>query len=164
MFPMNATHTYELSLQWTGNSGSGTSGYRSYSRDHEIHAPGKAVIAGSSDPAFRGDAQRWNPEELLVAALSQCHMLSYLHLAADAGIVVTAYSDAPVGTMRENPDGSGQFTQVLLRPTVTVADATMRARAETIHDQAEKICFIARSVNFPVRHKPVIAVAGGDGR
>jgi len=155
---MNSTHSYELSLQWTGNTGSGTSSYRAYSREHEIRAVGKPVIAGSSDPAFRGDSQRWNPEELLVAALSQCHMLSYLHLAASAGIVVTAYCDTPLGTMNENPDGSGEFTTVLLRPSVTVAAADMRERADALHADAEKLCFIARSVNFPVHHQPVTVV------
>lgn len=153
---MSAAHSYELMLRWTGNTGSGTSTYRAYGREHEISAPGKPVIAGSSDPAFRGDRQRWNPEELLVAALSQCHMLSYLHLAASAGIVVTAYADTPSGTMIENNDGSGEFTEVVLRPVVTVADASMRERAAALHDDAEKLCFIARSVNFPVHHRPVV--------
>ncbi|MGD0982822.1 MAG: OsmC family protein [Acidimicrobiales bacterium] len=158
---MSSTHSYELSLRWTGNTGSGTSSYRAYGREHEVSAAGKPVIAGSSDPAFRGDPQRWNPEELLVAALSQCHMLSYLHLAASAGIVVTSYSDTPSGTMNENPDGSGEFVEVLLRPEVTVADAGMRERAGALHDDAEKLCFIARSVNFPVRHRPGTVVDPG---
>ena len=104
---------------------------------------------------FAATRQRWNPEELLVAALSQCHMLSYLHLAASAGIVVTAYTDTASGTMKENQDGSGEFTEVVLRPVVTVADASMCDRAEALHDDAEKLCFIARSVNFPVHHRPV---------
>jgi organic hydroperoxide reductase OsmC/OhrA len=155
---MSASHSYELSLKWTGNTGSGTASYRVYGRDHEVSATGKPVIAGSSDPAFRGDPQRWNPEELLVAALSQCHMLSYLHLAANAGVVVTAYADTPSGTMNENPDGSGEFVAVVLRPEVTVADAVMSDRATALHDDAEKLCFIARSVNFPVHHRPVTIV------
>ncbi len=159
---MNTTHSYEVALQWTGNTGSGTSSYRAYGREHEVSAVGKPAIAGSSDPAFRGDSERWNPEELLVAALSQCHMLSYLHLTASAGIIVTAYTDAPLGTMNENPDGSGEFSRVLLRPTVTVADAAMRERAEALHDDAEKLCFIARSVNFPVHHQPVTVVDSRD--
>jgi organic hydroperoxide reductase OsmC/OhrA len=158
---MNATHSYELSLQWTGNTGSGTSNYGAYGREHEISAVGKPVIAGSSDPAFRGDAQRWNPEELLVAALSQCHMLFYLHLAASAGIVVTAYADTPIGTMNENADGSGEFSEVLLRPVVTVADAEECEHAQSLHRDAEKLCFIARSVNFPVQHQPVAVVDSG---
>ncbi len=158
---MHAEHTYELRLEWTGNRGSGTSSYSAYGRDNEIASPGKPVIAGSSDPAFRGDAQRWNPEELLVASLSQCHMLWYLHLAAAGGIVVTAYLDTPVGLMHENPDGSGRFTEVLLRPEVTLADAAARERAASLHDDAGKMCFIARSVSFPVRHEPVTVVESG---
>jgi organic hydroperoxide reductase OsmC/OhrA len=153
---MAGLHSYELALTWTGNTGSGTSGYRAYSRDHEIRAPGKPVIVGSSDPAFRGDKERWNPEELLVAALSQCHMLWYLHLAATAGVVVTAYSDTPVGTLREAEDGSGRFTQVLLRPSVTVTDPQSCERAGSLHAEAHRLCFIARSVNFPVLHEPTI--------
>ena len=153
---MGATHSYELSLRWTGNTGAGTSSYRAYGRQHEISAPDKPVIVGSSDPAFRGDRQRWNPEELLVAALSQCHMLSYLHLAASAGIVVTDYTDTASGTMNENKDGSGEFTEVVLRPIVTVANASMCERAEALHNDAAKLCFIARSVNFPVHHRPVV--------
>ena len=155
---MSASHSYELSVQWTGNTGSGTSDYGAYSRAHEVRAVGKPVIAGSADLAFRGDAQRWNPEELLVAALSQCHMLWYLHLAVDAGVVVTAYADTPLGIMNENPDGSGEFTEVLLRPSVTVADDDMSERADALHDAAEKLCFIARSVNFPVHHQPITVV------
>jgi organic hydroperoxide reductase OsmC/OhrA len=158
---MHAEHTYELRLEWTGNRGSGTSGYSAYGRDNEIASAGKPVIAGSSDPAFRGDPQRWNPEELLVASLSQCHMLWYLHLAAAGGIVVTAYLDTPVGLMHENPDGSGRFTEVLLRPEVTLADAAARERAASLHDDAGKMCFIARSVSFPVRHEPVTVVESG---
>jgi len=157
---MSGTHSYELCLEWNGNIGSGTSSYGAYGRDHEIRSAGKPVIAGSSDPAFRGDPQRWNPEELLVASLSQCHMLWFLHLAATAGVVVTAYVDAPVGSMCEHPDGSGQFTEVVLRPVVTVADAAMRERAADLHHEAEKMCFIARSVNFPVHHEPVTVMQG----
>ena len=155
---MSATHRYELSLTWTGNAGSGTSSYRAYRRDHEVRGSAKPVIEGSSDPGFRGDARRWNPEELLVASLSQCHMLWYLHLAAAGGIVVTAYRDRPVGLMHENPDGSGRFTEVLLRPEVTVADAGALERAAGLHEDAGKMCFIARSVGFPVRHEPVTVV------
>ncbi len=159
---MSTDHSYGLSLRWTGNTGSGTSSYRAYSRDHEVYGAGKPVIVGSSDPVFRGDQSRWSPEELLVSSLSQCHMLWYLHLAATAGIVVTAYSDSPVGTMSENPDGSGQFREVLLRPEVTIAHGAMRERAALLHDDVENMCFVARSVNFPVRHEPVTVVAAGD--
>lgn len=150
-----STHSYELSVRWTGNRGPGTTSYRAFDRSHEVSAPGKPTIAGSSDPAFRGDSQRWNPEELLLAALSQCHLLWYLHLASAAGIVVTEYQDDPVATMVENGDGSGQFQSVVLRPRVTVAAPHMCARAQSLHDDVDAMCFIARSVNFAVFHEPI---------
>jgi organic hydroperoxide reductase OsmC/OhrA len=124
---MPRTHSYRAAILWTGNRGPGTSSYRSYARTHKITVPGKPAIAGSADATFRGEADRWNPEQLLVVSLAQCHLLWYLHLAAIAGIVVTEYADEPLGTLREDPDGSGQFTDVLLRPTVTVAEAAMVA-------------------------------------
>lgn len=144
-------------MTWTGNTGSGTSGYRAFERDHEIGGvgvPGKPVIVGSSDPAFRGKEQRWNPEELLVAGLSQCHMLWYLALCAQAGIVVTAYRDRPAGTMTENPDGSGAFVEVTLHPEVSLADGSRLQDATALHEKAHEMCFIANSVNFPVRAEP----------
>ena len=159
---MAVTHRYEMTVRWTGNTGSGTSDYRGYRRDHEIHGDGKAPILGSSDPAFRGDAARWNPEELLVVALAQCHMLWYLHLSAVGGVVVTDYTDTPVGTMTmDAAGGGGQFTEVVLRPAVTVADPSMADKARALHDEIDAICFIARSVNFPVRHEPTVSVATG---
>lgn len=154
---MTVTHRYETKVRWTGNTGSGTSDYRGYRRDHEIQGDGKPAILGSSDPAFRGDAGRWNPEELLVAALAQCHMLWYLHLCATAGVVVTDYSDTPFGTMTMDPTGGGgQFTDVVLRPAVTVADPAMADKALALHDEINTVCFIARSVNFSVRHEPTV--------
>ena len=157
MDPM-ASHTYETVVTWTGNLGTGTSGYRGYGRDHEVAAAGRAVIAGSSDPAFRGARDRWNPEQLLVASLSQCHMLWYLHLCADAGVVVIDYVDEAVGTMTEHGDG-GQFTEVVLRPRVTVADPEMTGTAIRLHERANRSCYIANSVNFPVRHEPTVTAA-----
>ena len=149
-------HEFHLSMQWTGNLGQGTSGYRVYSRNHDVTAPGKATsIACSAAPAFRGDAARYNPEELLIAALSNCHMLSMLHLCADAGISVTGYTDEPTGTMRLNAGGSGEFVSVTLRPRMTVADPSQAAQAEALHERAHQLCFIARSVNFPVLTQPV---------
>jgi organic hydroperoxide reductase OsmC/OhrA len=148
------THRYSLAVRWTGNTGTGTSDYRAYERSHEIVAPGKAPILGSSDPLYRGDAARYNPEEMLVASLSTCHMLWYLHLAANVGIVVTAYVDEPLGTMRENPDGSGNFTDVVLRPRVTVKDGANPVVAGELHHRAHALCFIASSMNFPVRCEP----------
>jgi organic hydroperoxide reductase OsmC/OhrA len=165
---MPRTHTYELTVTWTGNLGTGTSGYRSYERDHEVTAHRLPVLLGSSDPSFRGDATRWSPEQLLVAALSQCHMLWYLHLAADRGIVVTEYIDHPVGVMTEDAVGLGRFTVVTLRPMVGVTHASMVVPAGGIHAEANASCFIARSVNFPVAHEPRVSISrlerpGSDG-
>ena len=155
------THHYEITLEWQGNHGSGTSGYRDYGRTHEVRGVGKPPIAASSDPGFRGETDRWNPEELLVAALSQCHLLTYLHAAALAGVVVTAYTDAAEGTMVEQSDGGGHFTEAILRPVVTVADDSMVERALALHADAEAKCFVAQSVNFPVRCEPTVLVRGG---
>jgi organic hydroperoxide reductase OsmC/OhrA len=151
-------HRYHVTVEWTGNTGAGTSSYRAYERRHEISAPdsAKPVIPGSSDPAFRGDAARWNPEELLVASLSACHQLWYLHLCADAGVVVTAYVDRAEGTMLEDAAGAGQFTRVVLRPVVTVAAGVDVERARALHHEAHARCYIARSVRFPVEHEPEI--------
>lgn len=155
---MSGLHTYRVSIEWEGNRGSGTSGYRDYGRQLTVRAPGKIALPGSADPTFRGDADRWNPEELLVAALAQCHLLSYLHMAVREGVVVTAYTDEPVGTMAQEGLG-GHFTEVVLRPVVTVAEETMVDRARSAHADAARYCFIANSVNFPVRHEPTILVA-----
>jgi organic hydroperoxide reductase OsmC/OhrA len=152
-------HRYATTITWTGNAGKGTSGYREYRRDHEIAAPGKPVIPASSDPHFRGDGARWNPEDLLVASLSACHQLWYLHLCADAGVVVTSYVDRAEGVMRERADGGGAFERVVLRPEVTVTAGSDRELALSLHDRAHALCFIARSVNFPVEHVPVCHVA-----
>ena len=150
-------HHYALGLTWTGNRGTGTSGYRDYSRDCVLTAEGKPDLLGSADPTFRGDRTRWNPEELLLAALAQCHLLSYLHSAVNHGIVVTGYDDSPVGTMEQVGQG-GRFTEVLLRPRVTITDAAHVRLAGEIHAEASRNCFIAASVNFPVRHEPVTEV------
>jgi organic hydroperoxide reductase OsmC/OhrA len=157
---MPRTHNYAVQVTWTGNQGTGTSGYRDYSRDHDISADGPARIAGSSDPAFRGDRGRWNPEQELTAALSTCHMLWYLHVCAEAGVTVLAYTDEASGTMEESSDGGGRFTEVVLRPRVTVAAEDMADAAKRLHADASAKCFIANSVNFPVGHEPVIEVAG----
>jgi organic hydroperoxide reductase OsmC/OhrA len=153
-------HIYTVSLTWTGNLGSGTSGFRDYSRDYEISAEGKPVIRGSADPAFRGDPSRWNPEELLVASLAACHKLSYLYLTAQAGIVVTAYADRAEGIMEVGRDGAGRFKRVVLRPTVTVAEGSDVERARTFHKPAHEMCFIANSVNFLVECEPEIVPSG----
>ena len=143
-------HTYKVQIDWTGNDGDGTKTYKSYRRDHTIAAEGKPPIPGSSDPSFRGDPSRYNPEELLVASLSSCHMLWYLHLCAVNHLTVIEYRDAASGVMSENEDGSGEFVRVVLRPKVTIAAGDDRARALELHHEAHKLCFIARSVNFPV--------------
>lgn len=158
---MGLEHHYAIGLSWTGNRGSGTSSYKAYGRDHVISVEGKHDIAGSSDRSFHGDADRWNPEELLLAALSQCHLLSYLHVAASAGVIVTEYRDDPVGTMEQTDNGGGHFTSVTLRPSVTVATADMVDQAVALHHDASQKCFIAASVNFPVGHEPQVAVAVG---
>lgn len=151
---MTQQHRYVVAAKWTGNLGNGTQTYRSYSRDHEITARGKPPIMASSDAAFRGDATRYNPEDLLVASVSTCHMLWYLHLCADAGIVVSDYSDQAEGTMRENPDGSGYFTEVVLHPRVVVAPGTDLVRAGELHHRAHQMCFVANSVKFEIRCEP----------
>ncbi len=156
-------HTYSARVEWTGNQGSGTASYRGYSRAHDIGASGKPTIAGSSDPAFRGDLARWNPEELLVASLSACHQLWYLHLCADARVVVQAYSDDAVGVMVEQPDGAGQFESVTLRPHATLAPGTDEAIARRLHDEAARMCFIARSVSFRVTHEPSFSSTSSRG-
>ena len=148
-------HRYVTVVEWTGNTGRGTADYRSYERAHEIRVEGKPPLPGSSDPAFRGDPTRYNPEELLVAALSSCHMLWYLHLCAVSGVVVSAYRDRAEGFMTVNADGSGQFTRVILRPEVTIKSGDPETARRLHHDASAK-CFIARSVNFPVEHEPTI--------
>ena len=155
--PGDRTHEYRITSHWTGNLGTGTSAYRSYSRSHESTGPGKvAPIAGSSDPAFRGDPSRYNPEELLVAALANCHMLWVLHLCADAGIVVTEYADEAWGEMVEHADGSGEMTRVVLRPRLRIADAARAADLAAIHARAHGVCPLARSMRFAVEHEPVV--------
>jgi organic hydroperoxide reductase OsmC/OhrA len=155
---MPKLHTYSTQVAWTGDQGSGTSRYDAYSRDHRVSVANKPDIAASSDPAFRGDPARHNPEELFVASISSCHMLWYLHLCATNGIVVTGYVDDAIGTMEESANGSGRFTDVLLRPHVTIGASGHIALAERLHDEAHHFCFIANSVNFPVRCEPATEV------
>ena len=147
-------HHYELTTLWVGNEGSGTSDYKSYSRAHVIRAEGKGEIQGSSDKAFHGDVTRWNPEELLIAALSQCHMLSFLHVAQLSGVVVEHYEDRASGILETRPDGSGHITEVTLRPQIDMSAGDPSVIPE-LHHRASQLCFIANSVNFLVRHEPV---------
>ena len=151
---MKIEHQYDVRVAWTGDRGTGTSDYRAYGRDHIVSAEGKHPLEGSSDRAFHGDADRWNPEELLLAALSQCHLLSYLHVAARNGVVVVGYTDDATGTMAQTADGGGHFTEAILRPRVTVSDPGQVELAHSLHAEAARQCFIAASVNFPVRHAP----------
>ena len=148
-------HHYALSVEWTGDRGTGTDHYRNYKRDHVVRISGKPDLLGSADPHFRGDKSRHNPEDLLVAALSACHLMSYLHVCAMNGVVVTAYTDNVTGRMESYPDGSGRFQEVTLHPEVTVRDASMISKALELHTEAHTLCFIANSVNFPVGHEPV---------
>lgn len=154
-------HRYEVDIAWTGNRGAGTTSYRGYGRDHDIDAPGAPTILGTSSPAYRGDPTRWNPEQLQVAALSQCHMLWYLHLASINGVVLTAYRDHPVGDLRIDVDGGGEFDSVTLHPHVTITSDSDPTRARDLHAEVPALCFIARSVRFPVLHEPTITSVGG---
>ncbi|WP_158863991.1 OsmC family protein [Leifsonia sp. AG29] len=151
---MKLEHTYAVAVEWTGNRGTGTSGYKAYGRDHVVSAEGKHPIEGSADRAFFGDRDRWNPEELLLAALAQCHMLSYLAEAAWAGVEVVGYTDEATGTMQQTSNGGGHFTSATLRPRVTIADPAQAELAASLHGPASEKCFIAASVNFPVIHEP----------
>jgi len=150
---MHREHHFAVTTNWTGNRGLGTSSYRAYGRDNVVNSSGKPPIEGSSARVFHGDAARWNPEELLIAALSQCHMLSFLHVATNHGVVVTSYDDNATGILVLEADGSGRFTSVTLRPMVTVISGNV-ASVEALHREASAKCFIAASVNFPVLHEP----------
>jgi len=155
---MNRQHHYSLTITWTGNKGNGTLNYSSYERSHMIAISNKVDLFVSSDPAFRGDMTKHNPEELFVASLSSCHMLWYLHLCSEAGVVVIDYVDNATGLMMEKPDGSGHFTEVTLNPIVTLLERAMIDKANELHKRANELCFIANSVNFPVIHKPITKI------
>ncbi len=150
-------HTYNVELKWTGNTGSGTTRYEGYDRDHEFRAGRKPVLLGSSDPSFRGDPDRWNPEELLLASVAACHKLVYLHLCHDNGVNVVDYEDDASGTMIETQNGGGHFTEITLHPRVTISAASDASKAHALHHDVDALCFIAQSVNFPIHHQPIIA-------
>lgn len=156
------SHSYEVTVNWTGNRGTGTSAYRAYGRDHTVNSVGLPTLLGSADRTFHGDRERWNPEQLLITALSQCHMLSFLHVAVNHGVVVTAYQDTATGILELNADGSGQFSSVTLNPQIRVADPATAELALSLHAEAAGKCFIARSVNFPVHHAPALLGATQD--
>jgi len=151
-------HKYNLNINWTGNLGNGTSDYRSYSREHIISIDCKPDILASSDPAFRGDKSKYNPEEMLLASLSSCHLLWYLHLCSVAGVIIMEYFDNPTGIMIEKDNGSGQFKEVTLNPEVYVTEEWMISKANELHKKANEMCFIANSVNFEVKHNPVCKI------
>jgi organic hydroperoxide reductase OsmC/OhrA len=156
---MPTVRTYDITLTWTGNRGHGTSDYQGYDRANEVAGAGLPVIPGSADPDFLGDPARWNPEQLLVAAVAQCHLLSYLYLCSTNGVIVTGYADDAQGTMTESGDGR-RFTSVVLRPRVQVAEPAMIQTATILHEAAHSECFVCNSVSFPVRCQP--AVLAGD--
>lgn len=152
-------HHYAIEIGWTGTTSTGTTSSRPYSRDHEIRADGLPAIAASADPAFRGDPARWNPEQLYVAAIAQCHMLWYLGLAAQAGVTVTDYQDRPTAVMLEQTDGAGQFESVTLHPVVTISRRSDARLAEDLHRRVGDYCFIARSIRTPIHHEVTIRQA-----
>lgn len=152
------THAYHLELEWRGNHGQGTNTYEGYSREHILRIAGKPDLIATADPLFRGDAAQHNPEDLLLAALSGCHLLTYLALCARARINVFSYRDKAEGTLLLTEDGGGHFTEVVLRPEVIVAEECMLEKAQHFHGEVHKYCFIARSVNFPVRCEAVVRV------
>ena len=155
---MHRDHTYRALLVWEGNLGEGTATYQGYGRRWRAFIEGKPDLVGSADPTFRGDPQRHNPEDLLVAALSSCHMLSYLALCARHHVSVVSYSDEATGVMTTTPEGGGKFTSVTLHPKVEITDAGALDEARHLHEQAHEQCFIASSVNFPVRHDAHVTV------
>jgi organic hydroperoxide reductase OsmC/OhrA len=155
---MDHDHHYAAVLTWTGAEDGPTSNYRSYSRHHQAQVAGKPMLDLSADPAFRGDPARHNPEDLLLAGLAGCHMLTYLALASLKGLLVVAYEDHATGTMRQQGNG-GHFTEVTLHPVVTIAAGQDKALAEHLHEDANRDCFLAASMNFPIRHEVEIRVA-----
>lgn len=154
---MSKEHFYKAKINWTGNLGTGTSEYTAYSRNHEVSGEGgKEIIKASADSIYRGEPSRYNPEEFLLAAIAGCHMLWYLHLCADGGVVVVDYEDETSGTLTETDDGNGRFSEVTIHPKVTITKDSDAGLAEKLHDKAHQFCFIANSLNFPVRVKPTI--------
>lgn len=150
---MNREHHYSVDAEWLGNRGTGTSAYRDYGRTSIVRAEAKHPIEASADRTFHGDADRWNPEELLLAALAECHMLSFLHVAVLHGVVVTGYTDHAEGVMVQEGEG-GRFVSATLHPVVEVSSAVTDEEMERLHHEAAEKCFIANSMNFPVEHEP----------
>ncbi|HEY2891760.1 MAG TPA: OsmC family protein [Dongiaceae bacterium] len=157
---MSNQHEYNIETVWTGSSEGPTTSYEGYSREYLVSIPGKPDLRGTADPIFRGDPALHNPEDLLVAALSTCHMLSYLAICARAGLPVVSYSDKATGIMAMK-EGQIRFTDVLLRPVVVIGAGADLNRASLFHSEAHHVCFIANSVNFPVRHEAEMSQAAG---
>ena len=155
---MSKSHHYKTKITWTGNLGTGTSGYADYAREHEIEIGSKAIIKASSDPSFRGNPELHNPEELFLSSLSSCHMLWFLHLCSAAGVIVVDYKDEATGVMEEENNGSGRFTEVMLNPIVTVKEERMISKVDSLPSKANKMCFIANSCNFPVGHTSSVKI------
>lgn len=155
---MNRQHNYSLTIKWKGNTGTGTSSYKEFERNYSIFVANKTEILGSSDPAFRGDKTKHNPEDMLLASISSCHMLWYLHLCAVAGIIVTDYTDNATGIMIETANGGGKFTEATLNPIVTITDILMTEKANELHKKANELCFVANSLNFPICHIPTCII------
>jgi organic hydroperoxide reductase OsmC/OhrA len=148
-----AEHEYSARVVWTGNRGTGTRDYKGYARTWNVETPGKPVIPCSNDPLLGGDPTLHNPEDMLIAALSACHMLWFLHLASDAGVIVTGYEDDPLATGETDATGASRFLHATLRPRISVAQGTDLKGADALHAKVHDYCFIARSVNFPVAYK-----------
>ncbi len=155
---MTKEHHYKTNITWTGNKGSGTKDYTTYERSYDVKVDQKITILGSSDAPFRGDISKHNPEDFFLSSLSSCHMLWFLHLCADKGIVVVSYEDNAHGTMIENQEGGGRFTSVMLNPKVVINDSNQIKQANELHAEANRKCFIANSCNFTVHHHPICSV------
>jgi len=152
------SHHYQSFIQWTGNKGKGTKSYTSYERTYDVHINGKPSLKGSADPAFRGNAELHNPEDLLLASISSCHMLWYLHFCSVNRITVMDYQDKATATMEEKPEGKGHFTEAILHPEILILEKEKIELAESLHEKAHEFCFIANSCNFPIRHQPIVRV------
>lgn len=153
---MSKLQEYKSKLYWTGNKGTGTSAYKAYDRTWRLEIDGKPKIDCSNDPILGGDPSKYNPEDMLISALSSCHMLWYLHLCSQAGVVVLSYADEPVGYGELEATGKGKFTSAILRPKIEITPESDAKAALEIHEQIHEYCFIARSVNFPVTYEPEI--------
>jgi organic hydroperoxide reductase OsmC/OhrA len=158
-------HHYVATLTWSGAALGPARDYHGYSREYSVEIPGKPPMRGSADAAFRGDPTLYNPEDLLLVALSACHMLSYLALGARLGVAVLSYRDRATGTMGiQRQPGQKiarlRFIEVVLHPEVTIGADGDANHALALHEQAHAECFIANSVNFPVRHEPTTLRSG----